>query len=185
MKRHIIQKQRPGKWAAPHNDAVLLPGLHPDRSDVTDVCAAQRAKEAGLTILMTSQQLPVCHHQATWDTRRGGHTLGDDLREKSLQVTDCLYTAGVGLAMATDRPYSFGDGLTQQLHPLSHVLLVVGAEFQRRALCQDHLEGVRTLRAVGPTAAPAVLPPGENGQKSVSWGSTTIIGDVFDESPNT
>lgn len=97
---------------------------------------------------MTSQQLPVCHHQATWDTRRGGHTLGDDLQEKLLQVMDCLYTVGVGFAIATDRPYSFRDGLTQQLHPLSHILLVVGTEFQRRSLCQDHLEGVRTLRAV-------------------------------------
>lgn len=182
IKGRLIQTQRRGKWAEPHNDAVLLSGLHPDGSDVTHVYAAQRAKEAGLTVLVTRQQLPVCHHQATWDTRRGGHALGDDLREKSLQVMDCFYTAGVGVAMATDRPYSFRDGLTQQLHPLSHVLLVVGAEFQRRALRQDHLEGVGTLRAVWPPAAPTVLPPGKNGQKRVSSGSTTIIGDVFDQS---
>lgn len=147
-KRHIIQKQREVNQAATHNDAVLLFGLHPDCSDVTYVCAAQRAKEAGLTILVTGQQLSVCHHQATRDTRHGGHTLGDDLQEKSLQVRDCLHTVGVGFAIATDHPYSFRDGLAQQLHPLGHVLLVVGTEFQRRSLCQDHLEGVRTLRAV-------------------------------------
>lgn len=92
---NIIQKQRQVNQAATHNDAVLLFGLHPDCSDVTYVYAAQRAKEAGLTILMTGQQLPVCHHQATWDTRRGGDTLGDDLQEKLLQVRDCLHRAGI------------------------------------------------------------------------------------------
>lgn len=67
---------------ATHNDTVLLVGLYHDCSDVTDIDAAQGAKEAGLTILMACQQLPVRHHQATWDTRRGGDTLRDDLEVK-------------------------------------------------------------------------------------------------------
>lgn len=67
---------------ATHNDTVLLVGLYHDCNDVTDIDAAQGAKEAGLTILMARQQLPVCHHQATWDTWRGGDTLGDDLEVK-------------------------------------------------------------------------------------------------------
>lgn len=50
-------------------------------------------------------------------------------------------------------PYPFGDGLAEQLHPVGHVLLIVGAELQRRSLCQDDLKGVRTLCAVGATAA--------------------------------
>ena len=80
-----------------------------------------------------------------------------------------LWTAdiGAGLAIATDHAYSFRDGLTQQLHPLSHFLVVVGTEFQRRSLSQDHLEGVRSLGAVRPTAAPAVLPPGKKVQECI------------------
>lgn len=96
MKLHIIQKQRHVNQAATYNDTVLLFGLYPDRSDVTYVYAAQRAKEAGLTILMTGQQLLVCHHQATWDTRRGRDTLGDDLQEKLRQVMDCVHKGGRG-----------------------------------------------------------------------------------------
>lgn len=97
-----------------------------------------------------------------------------------------LWTAytGVGFAITTDHPYSFRDGLTQQLHPLSHILLIVGTEFQRRSLCQDHLEGMRTLRAVWPTAAPAVLPSGKKVQKCAGSGSITITGDIFSKSQN-
>lgn len=65
---------------ATHNNAVLLVGLQADSGDVADVGAAQRAEEAGLTVLMASQQLPVCHHQATGDTRGGCNTLRDHLR---------------------------------------------------------------------------------------------------------
>lgn len=54
-------------------------------------------------------------------------------------------------------PYPFGDGLAEQLHPLGHVPLIVGTELQWRALCQDDVEGVRTLRAVGATAASTVF----------------------------
>lgn len=78
----------------------------------------------------------------------------------------------LGAASAEEDPHSFRDGLTQQLHPLSHVLLVVGTELQRRSLCQDHLEGVRTLRAVGPPAAPAVLPSANTSAVSASPIST-------------
>lgn len=38
---------------ATHNDTVLLVGLHADSSDITDIYAAQRTEEAGLTVLMT------------------------------------------------------------------------------------------------------------------------------------
>lgn len=88
-----------------------------------------------------------------------------------------LWTAyiGVGFSITTHHPYSFRDGLTQQLHPLSHILLIVGTEFQRRSLCQDHLEGVRTLRAVWSTAPPTVLPSGKKVQKCLGSGSITII----------
>lgn len=44
--------------------------------------------------------------------------------------------------------YPFGDGLAEQLHPVSHVLLIAGAELQWWTLCQDDLEGVRALCAV-------------------------------------
>lgn len=44
--------------------------------------------------------------------------------------------------------YPFGHGLAEELHPVSHVLLVVGTKLQWRSLCQDDLEGVRTLCAV-------------------------------------
>lgn len=47
---------------------------------------------------------------------------------------------------ATTHP--FGDGLAEQLHPVGHVLLIVGTELQWRPLGQDDLEGVRTLCAV-------------------------------------
>lgn len=66
---------------ATHNDTVLLVGLHADGSDITDIGAAERTEEAGLTVLMAGKQLPVRHHQATRDTRSGGHTLRDDLQE--------------------------------------------------------------------------------------------------------
>lgn len=45
-------------------------------------------------------------------------------------------------------PYPFGDGLTEQLHPLSHILLSVGTKLQWGPLRQDDLEGVGTLCAV-------------------------------------
>lgn len=65
-----------------HNDTVLLAGLHADGGDVTDIDAAQRAEEAGLTVLMAGQQLRVCHHQAAWDTWGGGQSLRDDLARR-------------------------------------------------------------------------------------------------------
>lgn len=86
IKQNLVLNQR----AATHDDTVLLVGFYLDYSDVTDLYAAQRAKEAGLTILMACQQLPVCHHQATWDTWRGDDTLGHDLQVKCLQVMDRL-----------------------------------------------------------------------------------------------
>lgn len=80
IKPHTGQKQRQVNQWGTHNDTVLLVGLYHDCSDVTDIDTSQGAKEAGLTILMACQQLPVRHHQATWDTWHGGDTLGDDLR---------------------------------------------------------------------------------------------------------
>lgn len=74
---------------ATHNDAVLLVGLHADSGDITNVGAAQRAEEAGLTVLMAGEQLPVCHHQATWDTGSGGQTLRDDLQGRRLSL-NCI-----------------------------------------------------------------------------------------------
>lgn len=64
---------------ATYNDTVLLVGLQADRSDVTNISAAQWTEEASLTVLMASKQLPVCHNQATWDARGGRHTLRDNL----------------------------------------------------------------------------------------------------------
>lgn len=72
----ITQKEI--QWA--HNDTVLLVGLQADSGDIRDVGAAQGTEEACLAILMASQQLPVCDHQATWDTRGGGYALRDDLK---------------------------------------------------------------------------------------------------------
>ena len=62
-----------------YNNTVLLVSLHTDGGDITELGPAQRAEEAGLAVLMTGQQLPVCHHQAAWDTGGGGHTLRDHL----------------------------------------------------------------------------------------------------------
>lgn len=45
-------------------------------------------------------------------------------------------------------PHPFGNRLAEQLHPVGHVLLIVGAELQWRSLCQDDLEGVGTLCTV-------------------------------------
>lgn len=53
--------------------------------------------------------------------------------------------------------YPFGDRLTEQLHPLGHVLLTVGTELQRRSLCPNDLKGMRTLCAVWSTAASTVF----------------------------
>ncbi len=61
------------------------------------------------------------------------------------------------------KPYPFRHGLAEQLHPVGHVLFIVGTELQRRPLCQDDLEGVRTLCAVWATAASTVLSSGETG----------------------
>lgn len=130
-----------------HDDAVLLAGLHADRRHVADVDGAQRAEEAGLTVLVAGQQLPVRHHQATRDARRGRHALRDDLQVGHAGVSPRFSSAApdADLLQAT---HPFGDGLAEQLHPLGHVLLVVGAELQRGALCQDDLEGVGALGAV-------------------------------------
>lgn len=164
-----------GGWT--HDDTVLLVGLHPDCSDVADIYAAQRAKEAGLAVLMAGQQLPVCHHQAARDTRRGRRALGDDLQGKWPKVVEeaLIFVEQTPPPPPTERPYSFRDGLTQQLHPLGHVLLVVGAQLQSGSLRQDHLEGVRTLCAVRPTAAPAVLSSVIKGLFSASRFQLTII----------
>lgn len=57
-------------------------------------------------------------------------------------------------------PHPFGDGLAEHQHPVGHVSLIVGAQLQRRPLCEDHLEGMRQLRAVEAPATSAVLTPG-------------------------
>lgn len=54
--------------------------------------------------------------------------------------------------------HPFGHRLAQYLHPVGHILLVVGAQLQWGTVCQDHLEGVRPLGAVGASAASAMLP---------------------------
>lgn len=128
-----------------HDDTVLLAGLHADRRHVADVDGAQRAEEAGLTVLVAGQQLPVRHHQATRDARRGRHALRDDLQVGHAGGESSCRFSDADVLQAT---HPFGDGLAEQLHPLGHVLLVVGAELQRGALCQDDLEGVGALGAV-------------------------------------
>lgn len=68
-----------------HNDTELLVGLHADADHVADVDAAQQPEEAGLTVLMAGEQLPVGHHQAAGDAGGGGHALGDDLQARRPQ----------------------------------------------------------------------------------------------------
>lgn len=56
--------------------------------------------------------------------------------------------------------YPLGHGLTEVLHPVSHLSLAVGAELQAGPVSEDDLEGVGPIRGVGPPAATALLSPG-------------------------
>jgi len=102
------------KWPT-HNDAVLLVSLQADGSDITDIGAAERAEEAGLTVLMAGEQLPVRHHQATRDTWSGGQTLRDDLQAQRLFIErhrDCapLWTPTAVVAVEPGSEIHEGKG---------------------------------------------------------------------------
>lgn len=88
----MLAKLTPALEMVTHNNTVLHVCLQADSDDITDVSAAQRTKETRLAVLMASQQLLVCHHETTWDTRGWGDTLRNDLEAKWLYVifTPCL-----------------------------------------------------------------------------------------------
>lgn len=62
--------------------------------------------------------------------------------------------------MAAGGAHPLGHGLAEVLHPVGHLGLAVGAQLQARPVGQDDLEGVGSIRGVGPPAATALLPPG-------------------------
>lgn len=78
---------------ATHNDTVFLVALQADSGDVRGIGTSQQTEKAGLTVLMAGEQLPVRHNQTTWDTRGRGHTLGDDLEERSIVQSIMLHSS--------------------------------------------------------------------------------------------
>lgn len=62
--------------------------------------------------------------------------------------TKLIFAKHIMYACMITTPYPFGDRLAEQLHPVGHVLFIVGTELQRRPISHDDLEGVRTFCAV-------------------------------------
>lgn len=97
---------------------------------------------------MAREGLLVRQHKAAGDARCRGNTLGD---------------------------HPFGDSLAEVLHPVCHVLLVVGAQLQGGPVCQDHLEGVGPVGGVGAPASPTLLTTHVDGEQRRDVGAVGVL----------